>query len=967
MKKNTLKFVYLGTLLSLFLFGFSAEAALTDDFVITVDSTQSGTSASDEFEIPTNTAEYTYDYNVDCDNDGTDEATGQTGNYTCNFTSSSSGSGAGTYTIRIKDNTGTSGVAPWFPQIYFNDGGDKEKITSVEQWGYNRWQSFRNSFWGASNLVINATDTPDLSVTTSMASMFFGATSLGGGTGDWNWDVSNVPLMTSVFSGATSFNKDIGSWNPSSATNLAGMFTAASSFNQDLNSWDVSNVTDFGQMFNNASSFNGNISSWTVSSATEMDSMFRGATVFNQDLGSWNVSGVQNFLGMFRDSAFNQDISGWTTGSATNMAQMFMSTPFNQDISSWDVADVTDFDFMFYLNTDFNQDIGGWNMGSAVDLAFMFGGATAFDQDVGSWDVADVTNMGSMFNGVTLSVANYDALLTGWEAQTLQSGVTFDGGNSQYCNASAERASIISTYSWTISDGGSTTCDSTPPTTPASAPDLQAASDTGSSTTDDLTNDTTPTFDVVCSETGSTITLYVDGSSDTTAACSATGTRSITASALTAGTYSITYTETDAASNESSASPALSITLDTTASDGTIETPTNGSPVTGTAEANSSVTVSTPSGSSCSATADGSGDYSCTLSPTPVDSEDVRVQYTDIAGNTSSLVTESSGIDVTAPTAPTVDTVAVADTSITGTGENGTTITLSGYTCTNAPITVALGIWECEGVSPSPSAGTTITATSTDDAGNTSSGSYSIPSASVRTSGSSFYMVSHWDSSFKKQEEKETPPLCSLTQNLRQGARDGVFHAYAGGIAREVNLLQKTLNLVGFNAGIADGIFGNKTATALRQFQTQSGLLSDAHFGPRTRTQLLLACSNTDNNATPAETESETTDTQETESETCDAALTQNLRQGARDGVFHVYAGGIATQVARLQSTLNVMLAQQGRATQISTDGIFGAQTQTALQQLQTLLNETQNTNLDTDGILGPNTRSKINSSCSDF
>jgi hypothetical protein len=354
--------------------------------------------------------------------------------------------------------------------------------------------------------------------------------------------------------------------------------------------------------------------------------------------------------------------------------------------------------------------------------------------------------------------------------------------------------------------------DSTAPTTPV-APDLQAASDTGSSTTDNRTTDTTPTFDVVCSETGSTITLYVDGSSDTTAACSATGTRSITASALTAGTYSITYTETDISDNESEASSALS--------------------------------------------------------------------------------------------------VLIGDDSILSTGGGG----------------------------------------SSDLSVNIFSRIFSDSDTSD-------------DENSSEEEDQETPPLCSLTQNLRQGARDGVFHAYAGGIAREVNLLQKTLNLVGFNAGIADGIFGNKTATALRQFQTQSGLLSDAHFGPRTRTQLLLACSNTDNNATPAETESETTDTQETESETCDAALTQNLRQGARDGVFHVYAGGIATQVARLQSTLNVMLAQQGRATQISTDGIFGAQTQTALQQLQTLLNETQNTNLDTDGILGPNTRRAVNEGC---
>jgi len=35
--------------------------------------------------------------------------------------------------------------------------------------------------------------------------------------------------------------------------------------------------------------------------------------------------------------------------------------------------------------------------------------------------------MGNMFNGATLSTANYDALLIGWEAQTLQPNVNFHG------------------------------------------------------------------------------------------------------------------------------------------------------------------------------------------------------------------------------------------------------------------------------------------------------------------------------------------------------------------------------------------------------------------------------------------------------------------------------------------------------------------------------------------------------------
>ena len=39
-----------------------------------------------------------------------------------------------------------------------------------------------------------------------------------------------------------------------------------------------------------------------------------------------------------------------------------------------------------------------------------------------------------------------------WNA--IKPNVNFSGGNSIYCNGAAARASIISTYGWTITDGG---------------------------------------------------------------------------------------------------------------------------------------------------------------------------------------------------------------------------------------------------------------------------------------------------------------------------------------------------------------------------------------------------------------------------------------------------------------------------------------------------------------------------------
>ena len=61
---------------------------------------------------------------MDCDNDGVNEVTGATGNYTCNYAA------AGTYIVRIKDNTG---AGAGFPRIYFNYLGDREKLRTIRQ------------------------------------------------------------------------------------------------------------------------------------------------------------------------------------------------------------------------------------------------------------------------------------------------------------------------------------------------------------------------------------------------------------------------------------------------------------------------------------------------------------------------------------------------------------------------------------------------------------------------------------------------------------------------------------------------------------------------------------------------------------------------------------------------------------------------------------------------------------------
>lgn len=209
------------------------------------------TTASETITIPTVGTGYNYDIVT---SDG-QTFTGETGDKTITFAT------AGDYDVRISGD---------FPRIYFNNGGDKDKLIDIKQWGNIAWTSMSAAFYGCSNLVGSFTDAPDLSSVTNMSLMFYGA---------------------------SSFNQNIGSWDVSSVNNMYGMFYGASSFNQPLN-WDVSNVTSMSRMFYSASSFDQPIGNWDVSSVTNMSDMFRWATSFNQPL-NWDVSSVTNMFAMF--------------------------------------------------------------------------------------------------------------------------------------------------------------------------------------------------------------------------------------------------------------------------------------------------------------------------------------------------------------------------------------------------------------------------------------------------------------------------------------------------------------------------------------------------------------------------------------------------------------------------------------------------------------------------------------------
>jgi len=290
----------------------------------------------------------------------------------------------------------------------FNNGGDRNKLMDVGQWG-SISGSTTAAFYGCNNLVGTTPDSLTIQ-TTDLTSTFQSAIRFNGYLN--NWRPISCSSFLSMFNGASAFNQPVGNW-PLSASNIdmRNMFQSANSFNQDLGSWDVSRVTTMGNMFVNNNAFNNSglasINNWRPISCSAFNGMFQ-ATTFNQPIGNWPISASSITMGsMFQQaSLFNQNIGTWDVSKVTNMSYMFsQATAFNNSgsnsINNWRPISCSNFDTMFY-QCPFNQPIGNWPLSaSSIYMGNMFLSATAFNQNIGSWDVSKVTGMTSMFQSAT--------------------------------------------------------------------------------------------------------------------------------------------------------------------------------------------------------------------------------------------------------------------------------------------------------------------------------------------------------------------------------------------------------------------------------------------------------------------------------------------------------------------------------------------------------------------------------------
>jgi len=104
--------------------------------------------------------------------------------------------------------------------------------------------------------------------------------------------------------------------------------------------------------------------------------------------------------------------------------------------------------------SDYGGSMPTWDVSRVTDLSNAFKDKTEFKGDLSAWDVSNVTTMEGMFDNSGLSFENYDKLLVGWSQLTLQQGVIFDAGVSNYCKDGAARQGIIDNFAWIIRDSG---------------------------------------------------------------------------------------------------------------------------------------------------------------------------------------------------------------------------------------------------------------------------------------------------------------------------------------------------------------------------------------------------------------------------------------------------------------------------------------------------------------------------------
>lgn len=305
---------------------------------------------------------------------------------------------AGTHTVKIK------GV---FPRIYFNNGGDKTKIRTVEQWGEVGATAMNDAFEGCTGL-------------TSIAAN--------------GWNVANWQF---AFKGCTALTdpNDV-LVGVTAATTLNYMFED-SGVTQTANISDCASVTQAQAMYKNAPLVTVNAGDYdSLTSMTTMNNHFENCDMTSLPSGA--------FDGLTAVTTIRQMFKGCTSLTATPASLFSLSTS------------LADAEFAFE-GCSALATIGAslFDNCPLTKLSGTFKNAAVTSIDFGTWDWTGITgvNAQQFLLGCTVGTTDYNASMIGVEAQAVNNSVTFGGGNSVATGSGlTARNALISDHTWSITD-----------------------------------------------------------------------------------------------------------------------------------------------------------------------------------------------------------------------------------------------------------------------------------------------------------------------------------------------------------------------------------------------------------------------------------------------------------------------------------------------------------------------------------
>ena len=250
------------------------------EFVIQVKTDNAGTSADNQFTLP-----WIGTYDVDWGDGNVD--TGVTNAQTHTYAT------AGTYDVAVTAETGRI-----FFSVFNSNGGDRDKLLEIKNWGTCAWTSMERAFRSCTNLInVDSNSIPNFSNPISTTRyMFFLCNSLTS-LNVQGWDVSGLSDFEGMFSGMSSLEEIVG---------------------LDEFAFTVSNnINGFKSMFQNSPNCNFNVSNWILPLGTICQSMFDNCDSFDRDLSGWNIRNVANLSNFmsnangFSTSNYDATLIGW--------------------------------------------------------------------------------------------------------------------------------------------------------------------------------------------------------------------------------------------------------------------------------------------------------------------------------------------------------------------------------------------------------------------------------------------------------------------------------------------------------------------------------------------------------------------------------------------------------------------------------------------------------------------------------